>query len=115
MGMIRSLISMAMLGVFLVVGFTVPLGQRTLFGHIRNIWASDAAQELVEGVKESSEPLVDRVKRGVEAGLSEDTPATEQPESGTPVAQGEPSAPQPTGPVATDGKAPGATKAPSNL
>lgn len=72
MGMIRSLISMAILGLFLVIGFTVPVGQRTIFGHVRNIWASSEAQELVEGVKESSEPLVQRVKRGVSAGLADE-------------------------------------------
>lgn len=72
MGMIRSLISMALLGIFLVLGFTVPLGQRTLFGHVSNIWSSNEAQELVDGVKDSSEPLVKRVKRGVQAGLAHD-------------------------------------------
>ena len=44
MGMIRSLISMALLGLFLIVGFTVPVGELTLFGHERNIWASNEAQ-----------------------------------------------------------------------
>ncbi len=72
MGLIRSAISMALLGIFLYVGFTVDIGKRTLFGHVANIWSSDEAQELVEGVKEGSVPLVDRVKRGVEAGLADD-------------------------------------------
>jgi len=72
MGLIRSLFSLALLSAFLIVGFTVPLGHRTLFGHVANIWSADETQELVEGVKESSGPLVERVKRGVEAGLAED-------------------------------------------
>ena len=72
MGMIRSLFSLALLAVFIFVGLTVPIGERTLFGHVSNIWASDEAQELVDGVKESSGPLVDRVKRGVQAGLEEE-------------------------------------------
>lgn len=55
------------------MGFTVPIGERTLFGHVANIWGSDEAQELVESVKESSGPLVDRVKRGVEAGIADDS------------------------------------------
>lgn len=71
MGLIRSLLSMALLVMFIFVGFTVPLGSRTLFGHIGNIWESDEAQELVEGVKESSEPVVKRVQRGVKAGLAD--------------------------------------------
>ncbi len=82
MGLIRSTLSMAFLGLFIVVGLTIPIGQRTLFGHVSNIWASDEAQELVEGVKDSSGPLVDRVKRGVEAGLSDEAPpvaSTENP------------------------------------
>lgn len=82
MGMIRSLISLSLLTLFLVIGFTVPLGQRTLFGHVSNIWSADETQELVEGVKDSSGPLVDRVKRGVKAGLADqDEPGDEQSDS----------------------------------
>lgn len=62
---------MVLLGAFLLIGFTVPIGQRTLFGHVANIWSSNETQELVDGVKDSSGPLVDRVKRGVEAGLAD--------------------------------------------
>ncbi len=72
MGMIRSLISLSLLAIFVFVGFTVPLGQRTLFGHVANIWSADETQELVDGVKDSSGPLVDRVKRGVKAGLADE-------------------------------------------
>jgi hypothetical protein len=72
MGLIRSTLSLAFLGLFLLVGLTVPVGERTLFGHVGNIWESDEAQELVDGVKDSSGPLVDRVKRGVEAGLTDE-------------------------------------------
>jgi hypothetical protein len=73
MGLLRSLITLALLAAFLVVGATVPLGKRTLFAHISNIWHADETQELVDGVVEKSEPVVERVKRGVEAGLA-DTP-----------------------------------------
>ena len=75
MGMIRSLISLALLSLFLLVGFTVNIGQRTLFGHVANIWSSDEAQELVEDVKHESGPLADRVKRGVEAALTDELDA----------------------------------------
>lgn len=75
MGLIRSLLSLTVLALFIFVGFTVPVGQRTLFGHVSNIWEADETQELVDGVKESSGPLVDRVKRGVEAGLSDEEDA----------------------------------------
>ncbi|MCP4448307.1 MAG: hypothetical protein GY811_23650 [Myxococcales bacterium] len=75
MGLIRSLLSLSILALFIVVGATVPVGDRTLFGHVSNIWAADETQELVDGVKESSGPLVDRVKRGVQAGLADDSDA----------------------------------------
>ena len=75
MGIIRSLISLCFIVIFLFVGFTVPLGQRTLFGHVSNIWSADETQELVDGVKESSGPMVDRVKRGVQAGLADEEDA----------------------------------------
>ena len=88
MGLIRSILSLAFLGLFLLVGITVPVGERTLFGHVANIWESDEAQELVEGVKDSSGPLVDRVKRGVEAGLSDE--ATEPTTSPTAVPESPP-------------------------
>ena len=109
MGLIRTAFSLAFLGLFLLIGFTVPVGDRTLFGHVGNIWGSDEAQELVEGVKDSSGPLVDRVKRGVEAGLADDT-TTEQvapvevlPESVPPGAEALPAAPKGPGkePVAS--------------
>jgi hypothetical protein len=81
MGLIRTTFSMALLGLFVLVGFTVPIGERTLFSHVSNIWGSSEAQELVEGVKDSSGPMVDRLKRGVEAGLAEEDTAepTEPP------------------------------------
>ncbi len=85
MGLIRSVISMALLGLFIFIGFTVPIGKRTLFGHIGNIWSSEATQELVDGVKDESGPLVDRVKRGVKAGMSDEDDDTKTPsDSDTP-------------------------------
>ncbi|MBL4635111.1 MAG: hypothetical protein JKY56_14660 [Kofleriaceae bacterium] len=92
MGLIRSVISMALLGLFIFIGFTVPIGKRTLFGHIGNIWSSEATQELVDGVKDESGPFVDRVKRGVKAGMSDDDEETEKPSgSDTPEKNSEPS------------------------
>lgn len=72
MGLIRSLITLACLGAFIYAGYTVPIGERTLFGHVSNIWEADETQELVDSVKDESKPLVERVKRGVEAGLDEE-------------------------------------------
>ena len=55
---------LAILGVVVYLAATVPLGERTLFGHIKNIWASDEAQELVDGVK-------DTVKEGLRDGAEQ--------------------------------------------
>jgi hypothetical protein len=72
MGLIRSLITLALLAGIVVCSTTVKVGKRTTWGHLKNIWAADETQELVEGVKEKSEPVVDRVKREVKEGLADD-------------------------------------------
>ena len=67
--MIRSLVGLLLIASLAYCGATVPLGERTFFQHMANIWSSDQTQEMVEGVKETSAPLVERVKRGVKAGI----------------------------------------------
>lgn len=64
----RSLITLCIVGALIFVGATVKLGKYTLFGHISRIWKAEETQELVDGVKETSKPVVDRVKKGVKAG-----------------------------------------------
>ena len=80
---------------------TVKLGEYTFAGHVRRIWQSEETQDLKEGVKEKAtsestkelvddikdktEPVVDRVKRGVEAGVheaAESKPVDEVKEAG---------------------------------
>ena len=68
MKLVRTLIFIGIVVGLAYAGATVKLGQRTFFGHIEQIWASDEARELVEGVKETSKPVVERIKRGVKAG-----------------------------------------------
>ena len=72
-GLVRSLISLGVLAAFLLFGFTVPPGKRTLFEHVGRIWKSNETQELVEDVKETSKPVLERVTRGVKAGVREAT------------------------------------------
>ena len=67
--MIRLILWLALIGAFVWAGSTVMLGKRTLFGHVRAIWHTEEMQELKDGVKETAGPTVQRVKRGVEAGL----------------------------------------------
>jgi hypothetical protein len=66
--MLRLIVMLALAVGLAYCGATVKLGKRTLFGHVRAIWATDEAQELKEGVKETAGPAVERVKRGVKKG-----------------------------------------------
>ncbi len=68
--MIRLLVWLALIGAFAFLGATVKLGNRTFFGHVRAIWATEEAQDLKEGVKEKAGPAATRVKRGIEAGYN---------------------------------------------
>lgn len=69
MGLLKTLAALALLCGFAYCGATVPLGERTFFGHVAQIWASEETQDLVNGVKEASDPMLDRIERGVEAGM----------------------------------------------
>jgi hypothetical protein len=67
--MIRLILFLALAAGLEYCGSTVKLGNRTFFGHVRAIWATDEVQDLKEGVKETAGPTVNRVKRGVEKGI----------------------------------------------
>ena len=69
--MIRTLVYLALIGGFIFIGATVPLGKRTLFGHIQAIWNTDEAKDMRDGISEKAAPVVDKVKRGMEAGVKE--------------------------------------------
>lgn len=81
MGLIRSIVYLVVFIVVIYFGTTVKLGERTLFGHIRNIWAADETQEMVKEIKKSSKPMAERLERGVKAGLDE---ARREPVDGGP-------------------------------
>ncbi len=77
--MIRFLLLLAIAAGLTWCGATVKLGERTFFGHVKAIWATDEAQQLKEGVKEKAGPAADRVKRGIEKGYeaaTEDDPGS---------------------------------------
>ena len=71
MRLVKGLIYLALLGAFVVFGFTVKLGKHTLFGHVQRIWKADETQDLVKGTREKADPTVDKIKRGVKAGVKE--------------------------------------------
>ena len=68
--MFRFLVYLAIAIGIAYVATTVPLGKRTLVGHIRAIWHTEQVQELKQGVKEKAGPAVDRLERGVKAGYN---------------------------------------------
>ncbi len=67
----RGLIFLIVAGALAYLALTVKLGDRTFAEHAVNIWASDEAQELVDGLEEESGPMLERIKRGVQAGVEE--------------------------------------------
>ena len=70
-GLIRSVVTFALVLGLVYCGAAVPLGERTFFQHVARIWKTEEAQELKRGVQETSVPVVERVKRGVQAGVEE--------------------------------------------
>jgi hypothetical protein len=66
--MFRFLVYLVIAIVIVWFATTVPLGKRTLVGHVRAIWHTEQVQDLKEGVKEKAGPAVDKLGRGVKAG-----------------------------------------------
>jgi hypothetical protein len=66
--MIRFLLYLAIAIGLVYFATTVPLGKRTLVGHVRAIWHTEEVQEFKQGVKDKAGPAVDRLERGVKAG-----------------------------------------------
>lgn len=66
--MLRFLVYVVLVIGLFYVATQVPLGKRTLVGHVRAIWHTEEVQELKDGVKEKTGPAVERIERGVKAG-----------------------------------------------
>ena len=67
--MIRLILFLAIAAGLCYCGATVKLGKRTFFGHVRAIWHTEEVQELKEGVKETAGPAVNKVEKGIHAGV----------------------------------------------
>jgi hypothetical protein len=78
---------------------TVKLGDRTAVQHVRRIWATPETREMVRGVEEKAGPVLEKVKRGVAAGVREAAEADE-------AAPGAPDAPTVAPDAGPDGAAP---------
>jgi hypothetical protein len=63
--LIRFLISLAMFAAFVWFATTVPLGKRTLWGHLRAIFATQEAKDLADGTKEEAKKVADRFREGL--------------------------------------------------
>ena len=71
--MIRFLITVLVVGFLVFLGSTVKLGKRTFFGHVSAIWSTQEAKDMREGVSDKAGPVVDKLERGVKAGVREAT------------------------------------------
>jgi len=72
--LLRFLIYLGALGGFVWFGLTVELGNRTLFGHIRNILNTHESRDLVRGTKDKMGDLVDRATDKVAKGVAKGAP-----------------------------------------
>ena len=67
-GLVRFCISLVMLTTFIWFAVTVPLGKRTLWGHLHAIFATQEAKDLAEGTKEEAEKVAHKVQGGAASG-----------------------------------------------
>jgi hypothetical protein len=72
--LLKFLIGMVALGAFAWFGLTVPLGDRTLYGHITAIGHSKESRELVRGTKEKVGDLKRRIAGGEKQHEQHDKP-----------------------------------------
>jgi len=77
--LIKLILSLAALAGFVWFGANVPLGNRTLFGHLQAIGQTREAKELVEGTRESARPFVEEAGRRL--AHRDDAPADRAPPS----------------------------------
>ena len=79
---IRFIVTLLVVGALVFFGATVKLGKRTFFGHVSAIWSTNEAKDMREGVSEKAAPVVEKVKRGVEAGYKEAAKDAPAPDAG---------------------------------
>jgi len=79
--MLRFLFSLIMLAVLAYFATSVPLGKRTLWGHMVAIFRTEQAQDLVDGTKDEAKKLADRLRNGL--GTDGGVPTKPTVEAGT--------------------------------
>jgi len=83
-GLVRFLFSIVMLLAFVWFAVTVPLGKRTLWGHVHAIFGTQEAKDLAEGTKEEAEKVARKVKAELhqpDMAHAEPTPPPAAPQS----------------------------------
>lgn len=63
---LRWIFRLVALAAILWFALTVPLGKRTLAGHLRAIFTTSAAKDLAQGTRQGAGKIVGKVKRGVQ-------------------------------------------------
>src|SRR5262249_11493067 len=63
--LVRFLFSLAMTAALIWFAVSVPLGKRTLWGHLRAIFSTPEAKDLADGTKEEAEKVARRVQQGL--------------------------------------------------
>lgn len=76
--LIKLFIGLLGLGAFAWLGLTIPLGQKTLFGHLSAIGQSKESQQLVEGTKQKVGDIKKRIS-GDEAIAAKPAKPAEEP------------------------------------
>ena len=85
-GRVRFLFSIVMLLAFVWFAVTVPLGKRTLWGHVNAIFGTQEAKDLAEGTREEAEKMARKVKAELhqpDMARGETTPQASAPQSPT--------------------------------
>jgi hypothetical protein len=60
--LIRFVISLAMLVAFIWFSVNVPLGKRTLWGHVLAIFGTQEAKDLADGTRQEAHKVAERVR-----------------------------------------------------
>src|SRR5271154_346388 len=63
--LIRFLFSLLMLAAVVWFAVNVPLGKRTLWGHLHAIFSTPEAKDLADGTKEEAQKVADKVRQGL--------------------------------------------------
>jgi hypothetical protein len=81
--MLKLVALVALFAAFCWFGTQVTLGSHTLFGHLHAIAGTKESQDLFDGTRESTKPLVDDVRRRI-AGAAEPAAKSESASAGRP-------------------------------